>query len=351
MPAPTLPPDLERALIDAALRFRAAEPWRELANTDYLLVEIAPGAFRALTVLGNGGSQFGLHAYAPACARELLFLLDEWAGRPPESPTRMLELLEGEYLDLVAKTETEPEDRERLAAAGYKPTPRARRAWPVLRQFRPGAFPWRIDENAARRLLGDLERGLRWAELAPLLEERAPDTPVALRRLPAVSETLPLDRPWTPGDLRWVRLELPAPRPTAPLPVDAAERAALSALSRKAGEWWWIDERPQAARIQESADELPWFPRFGVCLDGRTGLAYPPGMGPASRPPGASAREALAQTVQACGCLPGQLRTPDAALAQALAPWADAAGVKLYVQEPTEALEEFWGMLELFHQG
>jgi hypothetical protein len=55
--------------------------------------------------------------------------------------------------------------------------------------------------------------------------------------------------------------------------------------------------------------------------------------------------------VQACGCLPGQLRTPDAALAQALAPWAEAAGVKLMVQEPTEALEEFWGMLDLFHQG
>jgi hypothetical protein len=338
-----LSPELKIALVAAALRFRAAEPWRELANTDYLLIDESTRGLRALTILGNGGSQFGLHAYDATCIPEILFLLDEWNGTPPASPPRMLELLDGACLDLVPKAETEPHDRALLAAADYKP------AWPVFRQFRPGAFPWRIDESAARRLLADLDRALRWAELAPRIDERAPDTPVALRHLPAVSPDLPVDRPWTPDDLRWIRLELPAPRPAEALPVAAPERAVLDALPRKPAEWWWIDERSQAARIQESPDQLPWFPRFGVCLDGRSGVAHPPGMGPATRPLGASAREALAQTVQACRWLPGQLRTPNRSLAEALRPWAEAAGVELRIQEKSEALEEFWGMLDLFH--
>lgn len=343
-----LPPDLAKDLVAAALRFRAAEPWRELANSDYLLIDESPRGLRALTILGNGGSQFGLHAYDAPCIPELLFLLDDSNGAPPGSPTRMLELLEGTCLDLVPKTETEPHDRALLASVGHKPAPRARHAWPVFRQFRPGAFPWRIDEAAARRLLLDLARALRWAELAPRLDERGPDTPVALRRLPAVAPDLPVDRPWTPADLRWIQLELPAPRPAAALPVSDPERASLAALPRKSGEWWWIDERSQAARIQESDDALPWFPRFGICLDGRSGIAHPPGMGPASRPPGTAAREALAQAIRACGWLPAQVRTPDPALAQALAPWADAAGVTLTVHPPTKASEEFWQMLELF---
>ena len=204
-----------------------------------------------MTILGNGGSQFGLQAYSAACVGELLFLLDAWTDDPPDSPVRMLELIEGECLDLVPKSETEPEDRARLAAAGHRPAPRARRAWPVSRQFRPGCFSWRIDEDAGRRLLADLDRAFRWAETGVPRRRTRPRH--ARRPAPpaAVPETLPLDRPWTPADLRWVRLELPAQRPTAPLPVDAAELAALSALPRQAGKWW-VDERPQAARIRPS---------------------------------------------------------------------------------------------------
>ena len=44
---------------------------------------------------------------------------------------------------------------------------------------------------------------------------------------------------------------------------------------------------------------------------------------PTLRPGGASAREALTKTAEACSRLPEQLRTPDSALAQALAPWGE----------------------------
>jgi hypothetical protein len=44
-----LPLELTQALVTAALRFRAAEPWPELANTDYLLVDESPHGLRAPT--------------------------------------------------------------------------------------------------------------------------------------------------------------------------------------------------------------------------------------------------------------------------------------------------------------
>jgi len=54
-----------RAFADAAARFYEARPWRHLVNEDLLVVE-APGAPRGmshLSVLGNGGQQFGIALY------------------------------------------------------------------------------------------------------------------------------------------------------------------------------------------------------------------------------------------------------------------------------------------------
>lgn len=345
-----LPEDLERALVSAALAFRAAAPWRELANTDYLLVDEPLRGLRALTILGNGREQYGLQSYAASCAPEWLFLLDAMNGMPPPGPAIVLELLEGETLELEAKAATDARDRARLLRAGYKPVPRARQAWPVFRQFRPGHFPWHIDEAAARRLLIDLRRALRWAELAPALTGRGrdPDAPVALRRLPAVSHELTTERSWTAEDIHWVQLQLPPARRPEPLALNPAGLATWPVLPRRAAEWWWVDERPQMVRIGEQDDEPPYFPRLGVCLDGRTGLAHPPGMRPAAQPCGTATLEALRAAAQATGFLPGEVRTPNEFLAIALGPWAEATGVALKVQAGSPALDEFWRMMEGF---
>ena len=338
--------------MDTALAFRTAQPWRELANTDYLLVDENSRGLRALTVLGNGGEQFGLQTYAASCAPEWLFLLDEMNGMPPVNPVAVLELLEGATLELEAKAATDARDRSRLTRVGYKPVPRARQAWPVFRQFRPGHFPWHIEENAAQRLLADLRRAMRWAELAPALngKGRDPDSPVALRKLPAVSPDLTTERPWTVADFHWIQLQLPPEKKPKPVMLAPDDAATWRDISRRASEWWWIDERAQLARIVEGDDVPPYFPRFGVCLDGRTGIAHPPGTLPAAQPHGSAALAGLRAAVQATGFLPGELRTPNEFLALALGAWSEATGVPVKVQAGAAALDEFWDMLEMFNR-
>ncbi len=340
-----LPLDLERELVSAALAFRAAEPWRELANSDYLLVEDGTRGARALSVLGNGGQQYGLQAYAAECAMEWLALIDQIDAMPTLAPTAMFELLDGESLELGSKKEADTRDLARLKRAGYQPALRTRMAWPMFRQFRPAHFPWHVEEAAARRLIGDLARARRWAELAPGLEGRDPDVSVVLRKLPLVAADLTTERAWTAADLRWVPLKLPAQRSPAPLAVDAAELAAWRKLPRKAGEWLWVDERPQMMQIRGEAGGAPYFPRLAVCLDGRSGMAFPPGMGPAARPYGTSAREALGQALRFMKGRPAEVRTPNMHLAGALEPWLRQADIVLKVQKEPPELEQLWAML------
>jgi len=80
-------------------------------------------------------------------------------------------------------------------------------------------------------------------------------------------------------------------------------------------------------KIGPEADGLPYFPRIGVCLDGRTGMAFPPAMGPAARPIGTSALSALVTTLQARGSRPGKVLIANETLAITLAPWLEAAGI------------------------
>lgn len=344
-----LPADLERELVSTALSFRAAKPWRGLANSDYLLVDEPSHGLRALAILGYGGEQFGLHAYAASCATEWLFRLDDTHAFGWPDPAAMLEILEGESLELEGKAATDARDRARLARAGYRPAPRARQAWPVFRQLRPGHIPWHIEEAPARRLLADLRRAMRWAELAPSLGiDGRVHTPVALRRLPAVSAELTTERAWTEADIRWIQLQLPSVRRPEPLLPSASDVAEMRTVPRRPTEWWWVDERPQLAPIAERDDEPPYFPRLGLCLDGRADFAHPPAIAPANKSIGRAALEALRGAMRATGYLPGELRMTDESLAIALGPWSEAAGVPIRLENGSDVLDEFWGMLEEF---
>jgi len=343
-----LPLKLERDLVAGALAFRAAEPWKFLGNTHYLLVTEADDNLRALSVLGQGRQQYGLQCYAASCAVEWLLLVEMSSPILLTNPTLVYEILEAETLDLGARKDTDLRDRERLSRSGYEPVPRARQAWPFFRQFRPNHLPWHVDEAAARRLLTDLHRALRWAELAPSLDWSDLAKPIALRRFPRVSAELSADRPWTPADVSWDRLPRVRARHPEPLPVDPAKVAAVKRLPVNLKESLWVDERPQMVEIGPERDGLPYFPRIGVCLDGRTGMAFPPAMGSAARPIGTSALESLVTTLQARGSRPGNVLIANDTLAITLGPWLQAAGIASEHRPGGEVLDGFWEMMDRF---
>ncbi len=340
--------DLERELVAAALAFRAAAPWNRILNRDYLLVDEGAAGRRALIVLGNGGMQYGLQSYSPACAAQWLYMIEESKGMPEVAPAVVLELLEGESLELETKSQADKRDLARLKRVGYKPAQGEQQAWPLFRQLRPNHLPWHIEEVAARRLIGDLQRALRWMEIASDLEGYDCGITLALRKVPVVAADLTTQRAWTAADVQWVQLELPALRRPEALVVSTVERDELKNKPVQPGEWLWLDERPQLMPIKQGADAAPYFPRLGVCLDGRSGIAFPPGMGPASRPYGMAAFEALAVAIRTRGARPGEVRMPNEFLAMALAPALAEAGIPVKVQAAGEDLEQFWSVLAQF---
>jgi hypothetical protein len=343
-----LPLNLERELVEAAIAFREVQPWLDVQNAHYLLIGEAGGGRRVMSILGNGGQQFGLQTYSAACGPQMLVLVEEMARMPDLSPTVMLELLEGETLELVSKKETGPADRARCERVGYAPVARVKQAWPVFRQFRPFHFPWQIDEAGAERMIVDLKRALRWATLVPSLDWSDLHKPVQQRRLPVVAETTPVDRPWTEKDITWEKLQLPpAPQP-APLPVDAAILAAWKALPIKPGAAVWLDERAQPMPIGDPKKEPPYFPRLGVCFDLASGVVTPPSMGPAAQPYGVFAQEALGKLIMGQKARPQRVAIGSKALQDALAPWVEGAGMTLAVGEDPDFVAEFWGMMENF---
>jgi hypothetical protein len=343
-----LPLNLERELVEAAIAFREVQPWLDVQNAHYLLIGQADGGRRVMSILGNGGQQFGLQTYSAASGPQMLVLVEEMARMPEMSPTVMLELLEGETLDLMSKKETEAADRARCERAGYEPVARVKQAWPVFRQFRPFHFPWQIDEAAAQRMIVDLKRAQRWASLVPQLDWDDLHQPVTQRRLPVVAETTPVDRPWSAKDISWEKLQLPpAPRP-APLAVDAAVLAAWKAFPVKAGAGVWLDERAQPTSIGDPKKEAPYFPRLGACFDLATGVVTPPAMGPAAQPYGCFAQEALGRMITGQKARPQRLVVGSEALQVALAPWAEGAGMTLVTGKAPAFVEEFWGMMENF---
>ena len=343
-----LPLQLERELVEAAIAFREVQPWRDVQNAHYLLIGEAGGGRRVMSIMGNGGQQFGLQTYSAASGPQMLVLVEEMARMPAMAPTVMLELMEGEVLDLVSKKETETADRARCERAGYQPVARVKQAWPVFRQFRPFHFPWQLDEAAAQRLIVDLQRAMRWATLVPQLDWDDLHKPVQQRRLPVVADTTPMDRPWTERDITWEKLQLPPAPRTAPLPVDAAVLATWRAFPVKPGLSVWLDERAQPMPIGDPKKEAPYFPRLGVCFDLATGVVTPPAMGPAAQPYGVYAQEALGQLINRQKARPQRVVVGAESMQTALASWVEAAGMTLATGKAPDFIEEFWGMMENF---
>jgi hypothetical protein len=344
--APQLPLDLERDLFAAALDMRRAEPWRRLFNNHYLLVAGPGGGRRALTVLGNGGQQYGLHCYAASCAAHWLVLVEDYERLNLASSAIIYEILEGLELEFTTKAELDKEDLARAKRCNYQPPPRTRQAWPRFRAFRPNRFPWHLDEPGARLLRDDLRRAVRWAELAPTLPWPDLERPIALRKLPVVAAELPTDRPWTEADLTWERLVVP-PVPEVPrVALDPARAAGWRARPLDPQIKIMVDERAPLMRIADEAGGAPYFPRVGLCLDKRTGIILGQHMGSADQPFGFNAMRALAIALEALDCRPAVVLFVNPNLPKALASWLHAADLRAELSEIPPELEEIWTFLQ-----
>ncbi len=340
-----LPPELERDLFSAALAFRQAEPWKHMSNVQRLMMVEADGGRRTLCILGNGREIYGLQSYESSCAADFIHCTENPPPEFYESPLSLLAHLDGQELEFVSAKQLDSFDKARNGRMGHKPAPRSRQAYPIFRAFRPDCRPWHVEEVHARRLLADIRRALRWAELASTLPEPDMDLPLETRPLAHVPETLTTDRPWTLADISWQPLGK-APGPLLDEIMAPAEMIkAWNQLPLNPNVSIHLEERYLNSVVQEEKTDPPRLTRLAMAIEVKSQMIVGQEIKMADIPLGTLALDCLVQYLNVAKCRPGTVRFSDSRLGFASSRFLAHLDIRLVMSKPPQAFSEMWQMI------
>lgn len=249
-----------RALYAAAARFKAAEPWEWMEETDVFGVQNPEtGELGFVSIMGQLGEHHALALYLGAEGLYSLWQFEEIAS---ESPERFFEIpqMQASFED---RNELRKEDRDIIKTLGLKF--RGRHAWPMFRSYRPGYAPWFVMAAEARFLTIALEQAidvaLRFKE-DPSLLDPADDESYLVR--------VPVQADGTGWEDQWMRV---AP-PEAKVIEISVDRSALEQLHRMQQRKLniQIDLFLAPGIIQANKDERPSLAYVLLSVDAKDGF-------------------------------------------------------------------------------
>ncbi len=147
--------DMRKRLIIEMKELHAASPWEWLFDDQVFIVEDSISNEKLfISVLGGSGQEFGLAVYIG---------YDGYLSvrNTMENSLSMDELVLSQrsiLASFVDREELEADDYEFLNQLGMKF--RGKKQWPQFRSFKPGDYPWSIDEEEVRLLLLAIEQTL-----------------------------------------------------------------------------------------------------------------------------------------------------------------------------------------------
>jgi len=164
----TVQPDIGswRRLYAAADQIMRLAPWRWLLETDVFGVQF-PGTDEIgyVSIMGNIGEHYAVSVYLGDEALTKFWDIES-APQIEDNTERILELPQ-----LMASFEDrdmlEKADREIIRQLGLQY--RGKRNWPLFRSYRPGFYPWFLEQNEVEKLATALEQAIG---LAMRLEDR-----------------------------------------------------------------------------------------------------------------------------------------------------------------------------------
>jgi hypothetical protein len=127
--------------------------------------------------------------------------------------------------------------------------------------------------------------------------------------------------------------------------IDPARLAAWRARPVDQGLTLLVDERAPLVRIMDEAGPAPYFPRIGLCLNGRNGLVLGQSLGPASEAFGLNALKALDASITSLARRPRGIFFCNENIAAALGAWLEAVGIPGKIVPPPPNLDELWSKL------
>lgn len=150
-----------KKLYDAAIAFKAAQPWNILENNHIFGVK-DPYSNRTgyCCIMGAGGELYGMALYLGTSGLDTLMSM--FSGELNEDPLYVQHCL---MLSFDNREDLHPEEKEQIKALGLKF--RGRGAWPAFRLHEPGFYPWPLQEpNDILFLTEALEQALYIAQAA-----------------------------------------------------------------------------------------------------------------------------------------------------------------------------------------
>jgi len=323
---PSLSEEVQRELCRAAAEIREAEPWKFLGDTELLGIEKPEsGGIGLVSVLGMGGEVFAVHWHHGEGS--LRFWNGLLRGRERVNPEMMLRQIEMVECQFVGASEADPVDRERWRTFG--PAGRKRKSVPMFRSYRPGFFPWHVEEAEARELVRVMDLLLEfWPEVKGWWEREAGKVGKANRpAIPVLRRTAQADG-W---GLDSGRLPEPDPLPVPTEPEEDGFTFRLAGLPCLP-EVWEIGSMWLSRAVSDGG--RPYFPKLALCISVESQALSSPEMYGGTGEDGFAGDQEALRTVferfaQVNGGIPEVLRVGSDQAEGAFLSLARAAGMKV----------------------
>ncbi len=151
---PKIPKDLLNSFSQKASEFYELAPWELFGDSEFFGVLIPETKeIHFVSIMGGGGQCFGLATYRGT--HGLNFLLDLLSGELDLGDPFDVRLnQDGLLLEFTTKKFLDPDDLKLAKESSYKSADS--KAWPLLRNLRPGYVPWYLDSNDMAALIAVL---------------------------------------------------------------------------------------------------------------------------------------------------------------------------------------------------
>jgi hypothetical protein len=331
------PPDVLTmyALYRTAMQFGQVQPWLTVHETEVFAVDPPDrqGPRCYCSVLGSGGTMYRLQVYLD---NEGYGLFHRMSSGKLRDRMEMFTSCSMVFVEYVPPRELTKPDREMLKLFGCALDRDG--LWPIFRSIRKGSADWYVNAREASILMECLRAGV------VITAQLSQDADVTYWK---DKNSLPLVRVDVSGsDVRTSIGQTRVPEHAPPkaegvVNVDKNRIDRVVALLEKMKyecrawelDWFWCP-----ARIGKAA-ERPRFARIAMVVDADTGYVFPPEMEEASLPAPELMAEAVLSGLGAKAMLPVELHVRGEDRRRAIAPLADALGLKIVVKKTLPQLD------------
>jgi hypothetical protein len=317
-----------RALYAAADQLFKLKPWEWMLDADIFGVrDPETQQIGYCCVMGNMGEHFALAVYLGD--EGLRGYRQIQSGAFEQNPMEAMFVQDCLQVSFEDRDLLDKEDRDQIKALGLKY--RGRNAWPFIRNYTPGYYPWFLTAPEVRFLT------LALGQVCAVATRFADDPAI----FDSPTKGALLVRELAAGAWReiWHRPDLtPPPRSAAP-PVDEIRIQRLRQTKLRPTNGWESGRFTLPQPIQDKPNQRPYYAVTALLVDATSGMILAPIIGTPENWR-ANYQNHVLDFIERQRLLPREITSTDAELRDLLAPICAALGIKLRAPRHTPMFED-----------